>query len=124
MFHVPEKYRVRHNKEIGTTQADGNNGYFVVPNPDCPNKRKLTLIVVASDGLGWEHVSVSFHDKKKTPTWRIMCYIKDLFWDEDDVVIQYHPAKDQYVNMHPHCLHLWRPVGVEFPIPTKTMVGL
>jgi len=46
-----------------------------------------------------------------------------LFWDAEDVVIQYHPAKSEYVNVHDNCLHLWRPVGVELPTPPRELVG-
>jgi len=56
------------------------------------------------------------------PNWREMCFIKDLFWDEEDVVIQYHPKKSEYVNLHNNYLHLWRPIGVEIPTP-KELVG-
>lgn len=52
-----------------------------------------------------------------------MCFIKDLFWDEDDTVIQFHPPRSEYVNCHPHCLHLWRPIGIEIATPPKWMVG-
>jgi hypothetical protein len=52
-----------------------------------------------------------------------MCYIKDLFWDKDDCVIQYHPAQSEYVNLHKHTLHLWRPTHETFPIPNKILVG-
>jgi hypothetical protein len=76
----------------------------------------------------WEHVSVSiaFPEKKiplRCPSWEEMCYIKSLFWDEVDCVLQYHPSKDQYVNRHPYVLHLWRPIGQVIPIPDKSMVG-
>lgn len=60
---------------------------------------------------------------KITPSWNDMCFIKDLFFEEHETVVQYHPAKTEYINNHPHCLHLWRPVG-EFPIPNKLMVGI
>lgn len=59
----------------------------------------------------WEHVSVHAEtDDKKvyTPRWDEMCGIKALFWDETDIVIQYHPATKNYKNLHPHTLHLWR----------------
>ena len=36
-----------------------------------------TLRVLFSDGLGWDHVSVSLADR--CPTWAEMCFIKDLF---------------------------------------------
>jgi len=52
-----------------------------------------------------------------------MCFIKDLFWDGEDVVIQHHPKKSEYVNRHDNCLHLWRPVAVEIPTPPKELVG-
>ena len=55
-----------------------------------------------------EHVSVA--GPKETPRWETMCVIKDLFWDDEDEVIQYHPKKSQYVNMHPRTLHMWREV--------------
>ena len=113
-MHVPEKYRVTKGR-FGSDISYGNNGFFEVPftNRDA--------FVVASDGEGWEHVSVSF--TSRTPTWSEMCKIKDLFWDEGDVVIQYHPAKNQYVNNHPHCLHLWRPVHEQIPTPPRILVG-
>ena len=53
-----------------------------------------------------EHVSVK--GPKDTPRWETMCVIKDLFWDDEDEVIQYHPKKSEYVNMHKNVLHLWR----------------
>jgi len=52
-----------------------------------------------------------------------MCFIKDLFWDVEDVVIQYHPAKSEYVNRHDYCLHLWKPVDFEMLAPPKELVG-
>lgn len=66
-----------------------------------------SLKVLFSDGGGWDHVSVSL--KTRTPTWDEMCAIKDLFFDPHEVVMQIHPAKYNYVNHHPFCLHLWRP---------------
>ena len=59
-------------------------------------KHQQKLRIIASDGFGWEHVSVSRRDR--CPTWEEMCQIKALFWDEDDCVIQYHPPRSEYVN--------------------------
>lgn len=36
---------------------------------------------------------------------------KDMFFKEDEIVVQYHPAKSEYVNNMPNCLHLWRPTN-------------
>jgi hypothetical protein len=38
-----------------------------------------------------------------------MCYVKRLFWDADDVVMQLHPRESEYVNAHPHVLHAGSP---------------
>ncbi len=48
-----------------------------------------------------------------------MSFVKRLFWDPEDVVIQYHPAQSEDVHMHDHCLYLWWPVGQEILIPPK-----
>lgn len=100
----------------------GNNGAFFVTGP------LGKLMVIASDGGGWEHVSVSVTRPRKakearTPTWEEICFVKDLFWEPDETVIQYHPAESEYVNLHSYCLHLWKPVGIELPTPPKMFVG-
>jgi hypothetical protein len=75
----------------------------------------------AYDEFEFEHVSVSLGHR--CPTWDEMCKVKDLFWDEDDVVVQYHPAKSEYVNLSKTCLHLWRWTKGQFPQPGKCEVG-
>lgn len=115
-FKVPEKYRVR-SGEYGSTEADGNNGAFIFPS--VPGRFRLA--VIASDGDGWEHVSVS--TPVRTPTWAEMCFIKSMFWGEDDCVVQFHPPKSEYVNQHPFCLHLWRKTDAEFDRPSWLLVG-
>lgn len=63
---------------------------------------------LGADEDGLEHVSVSPYDQSITPTWDDMCRIKDIFWDEEELVVQVHPPKSEYVNIMPNCLHLWR----------------
>lgn len=80
--------------------------------------------VIASDGSGWQHVSVSMEYQPNTPpSWRMMCKVKDIFWEPEDVVCQFHPRKSEYVNYHPGCLHLWRCTDREFPTPPMHFVG-
>jgi len=111
MFCAPEQYRILHG-EMPSTAADGNNGMFVIP-----YTKKNILRIIASDGMGWEHVSISL--RKRCPTWAEMSYIKDLFWSHEDRVIQFHPPKSEYVNCHAYTLHLWRKFNtndfVEYP---------
>jgi hypothetical protein len=52
-----------------------------------------------------------------------MAQVKRLFWDEDDVVVQFYPRQADYVNLHPFTLHWWRPIGVTIPTPPPSMVG-
>ena len=81
------------------------------------------LKIIASDGDGevpWEHVSVSL--STRCPNWPEMCFVKDLFWSDDEVVMQLHPAKANYVNNHPYCLHLWAPIGGGIPLPPTIAV--
>jgi len=79
------------------------------------------IMVIASFDEGWEHVSASLF--YRCPTWNEMCMVKDFFWGEEDTVIQYHPAKSEYINCHPYCLHLWRPMDLEILCPPKWMIG-
>lgn len=120
---VNERYRLRKGK-MASDASYGNNGVFIIPHP----KISFYFInCIVSDGEGWEHVSVtlSSSERKVTrcPTWEEMCMVKDIFWDKSEVVIQYHPAESDYVNHHPYCLHLWRPIGIEIPVPNPLMVG-
>jgi hypothetical protein len=93
----------------------GNCGAFEVKHNGVP------ILIIASDGMGWEHVSVSI--ETRAPTWDEMCWVKDLFWDEDECVLQYHPPREVYVNLHPNCLHLWRPLRYVIPVPPMKLVG-
>lgn len=81
-----------------------------------------SFFIVASDGGGWDHVSVSPCNQKRCPTWDEMCAVKSMFFKDDEAVMQLHPKKADYVNRHPFCLHMWRPQQVEIPMPPKIMV--
>lgn len=130
-FHVPEPYRLT-SGPMASDRSYGNNGAFcfhsVVPNRN--------MMVIASDGQDWkasglegepwEHVSVHVFSGKKqfTPTWIEMCAAKEMFWDVEDVVIQFHPRKSDYVNNHANTLHLWRPTETSLPTPPAITVGI
>lgn len=124
MFKVPNEFREKSNPQMRSTDADGNNGLFVIPHERIKN---YWYGCIAADGEGWEHVSVQIFEKgkraKRLPTWSEMCYIKHKFWSRDMCIIQYHPEEKEYVNLHPFVLHLWRPTAIEIPIPPKEMIG-
>ncbi len=98
--------------------GEGNNGYFLIYVP----ATQSIVTVIASDGAGWDHVSVSL--KNRDPRWEEMSYIKDLFFDDEETVVQFHPKKSEYVNNHPHCLHLWRKQDGEHELPPAILTGI
>lgn len=66
-------------------------------------------VVVGRNEKGWEHVSIELY-ARRLPTWEEMCYIKGVFWDDEEEVVQIHPKKSHYVNLT-EALHLWRPIN-------------
>lgn len=95
---------------------DGFGGSFY------DKKTRTELNFIMSWGAGFEHCSVSI--PTRCPSWEQMCSIKDAFWNEDEVCMQLHPAKKDYVNNHPYCLHIWKSIDKEIPTPPSIMVGV
>jgi hypothetical protein len=96
---------------------DGNNGLFFIPSP----KGSYELKVIASDGMDWDHVSVSL--RNRCPNWQEMSFVKDLFFEPEETVVQFHPKASEYVNNHPYCLHLWRWQLGEHLLPPSILTG-
>lgn len=118
MFVVPEIYRWGNHPVKSSSKEDGNNGFFNIPHPRIKGQELRCMI---SDGMGWQHVSVSVGELRKQPhrcpNWEEMCFIKNLFWTDDETVVQYHPAKENYRNIHNFVLHLWKPYFEKLPFP-------
>lgn len=118
-FQYPEQYRIRKGE---FASEPGGWGMFLVPTG---LRRPYPLRVVATDEHGWQHVSVALPlAMKRCPSWEEMCFAKRLFWEPEDCVVQFHPPESEYVNNHPHCLHLWRPIALELPRPPAILVGI
>lgn len=79
------------------------------------------LMVIASWGGGWDHVSVSRPDR--CPTWEEMERVKRAFFRPEECAMQLHVPPADHINAHPFCLHLWRPHDVLIPLPPKWMVA-
>ena len=89
-----------------------------------------TLRMLASDGrnsrrdfgdeYAWDHVSVSLSGRP--PNWEEMCFVKSLFWDDQETVMQLHVPAADHINCHPNTLHLWKPLLVPVPRPPAKMV--
>ena len=118
---LPEKLELARQREgpFASHHGDLHGAFFVVA------PMTGTHLKILSSGIdhehGWEHVSVSLYNR--IPNWKEMCFVKELFWNDDECVVQYHPAKSEYVNVHPNCLHLWKPIDGKFPIPPSHLVG-
>ena len=115
-----EDYRVTRGEFASPRHA--RYGAFI--NVIGPTGAELTII--ASDAgepeaEGWEHVSVSI--AHRTPNWREMDWVKDCFWEPGECVVQFHPPRKDWINIHPNCLHMWRYVKAEFPTPPSILVG-
>jgi hypothetical protein len=113
-----EKARIR-DGIMWTNSSDGLIGAFRIVFP-----LGHTLHVISSGpytDTGWEHVSVSAMDR--CPTWPEMCVIKELFWSRDECVVQFHPPDRDYINAHPFCLHLWKPINIALPMPPKDLIA-
>lgn len=124
MKKAPNKDIEEYRQTTGIMASDssyGNNGAFNIPYPRLnKNQVQETLFVVASDCENWDHVSVS--TLGRCPTWNEMSHVKNLFWDAEETVIQYHPPASKYINNHPNVLHMWKPQGIDIPLPPQEFV--
>ncbi len=119
------------SSEFRTTAADGLAGLFYVK---AKSSGRLLRIISSGPGIGpgdWEHVSVSLVETRfapvgdvspsAVPSWEEMCDVRRLFWRADETVVEYHPPAEVYVDLG-EVLHLWKPVGIEIPLPPSYLV--
>jgi len=100
--------------------GDSSCGFFIIPSRNNNNFYQ----VIASSGEGWDHVSVCLLDRKgrfveRTLTWNEMCLIKNIFFNDDEDAVEFHPRKQDYIDEHHYVLHIWRANMKEFPLPKK-----
>jgi hypothetical protein len=107
--------RAEGDPTIGETVRSGR---YLIKMPG----KNYYLQCIVSDGMGWDHVSVTVHKQNRTPTWDEMSLIRSLFFDPEETVIEYHPPESKYINIHPYVLHMWRPQGFDIPLPPMIMV--
>ncbi len=120
-----EQWRITQGR-FASDKSFGANGAFQIPH------NLVSLRIIVSDGTDWklsglpgipfEHVSVSL--AARCPTWEEMDFVKRIFWRDDETVFQLHVARENWINNHKYCLHLWKPVGIEIPLPPNKAVGL
>ena len=109
---VPKHVELYRQELPGYEKGNHRNGAFSFPDG---------LFIIVSDGMGWEHVSVS--RKSRMPSYEDLTRAKEIFWDEEDCAMQLFVPKSQHINCHQYCLHLWRPLEDDIPMPPGIMVG-
>lgn len=67
--------------------------------------RIIETLARERDGRAWHHVS--FSRAARTPTWDDVTLVKRLFIGEEVEAYQVLAPRSRWVNVHPHCLHLW-----------------
>ena len=125
MFKVPEHYRVKTGK-YASTEAEGNNGMFVIPT----NSKKY-IYALAKEINGYEILSIHVSDHLKaikgqplvvTPSHDILKQMRDLFWGQEDRVVQIHfplPERANFYNSN--VIVLYRPKERSLPAPPAAL---
>ena len=108
---------------MGTEETRRLGGAFIIPTKGL----RKGLKVVATSGeidisQGWEHVSVS--TPIRCPDWNEMSMVKSLFFHPHEVCFQLHPAESENISNHNYCLHIWRNIYQQVPLPPPEMVGV
>jgi len=104
--------------QLWGTVGDDSSGRFFVPSPI----DGAPMTVIASAYEGWDHVSVS--RGTRCPNWPEMDHIKRMFFRADETAMQLHVPDKDHINVHPYCLHLWRPHARAIPRPPADMVAV
>ena len=120
MLKYPESLRHTNVPDFFKTVAGGPGPFMIRL-----DEGRGDICIIAATGEGWEHVSchIKMPDgTSRIPSWMEMCLVKNIFWEPEDCVIQYHPPRSQYVNISDYTLHLWRPIGQTIPLPPKILV--
>ena len=133
-----DPYRVPHPFG-GNSPRGATWGAFQIPHVDqwLRSQFRAYYNVLASDGEAhpdgspgseWDHVSVHVRKTKSgklvnsTPTWEDMEYIRGLFFEDDETVMQLSVPRADHISHHDHVLHLWKPLKSAIPVPPKSLV--
>ena len=101
-----ERFRDRRREAI----FPGKN-FYIIP------RNGVMLEIITSVQFGWEHLSMVIITPDldtRIPTYEEMVFAKGLFWEENEICIEVHPKKSEYVNINPDCLHIWKRIGENY----------
>ena len=81
----------------------------------------ICSVLTYPDGKRWIHVSCA--RKTRIPDWDDLKHVKEIILG-DRFAVQIFPPKDEYVNLHPFCLHLYSPEDQNYrPCPDFRIMG-
>ncbi len=115
-----EQYRMEHSGPFPTKHRSGVTGFY----------QAEILRIIASNGTNgdgqvevpWDHVSVS--TEHRCPTWEEMEWVREQFFKDDELVLQFSvPRDEEAVNHHPYCLHMWKHHDQVVVVPPPILVG-
>lgn len=111
-------YKIAMDKLVRVEVADNDGLAFICRSPVEPDK---ALRVIASNGFGWDHVSVSLVDR--CPVWEEMEHVRSIVFLPEETAMQLHVPDSDHISHHPNCLHMWRPHALPIPRPPGWMVA-
>ncbi len=73
------------------------------------------------EGMWWRHLSLSRQDR--VPSYDDLTKVKSAFAGDHRAAVMVLPKKEEHINIHPNCLHLWWPVNEEhYPLPDFRLI--
>ncbi len=90
---------------------------------EIPLNKKETVSVIADNGISfpeWEHLSVS--TSKRFLTNEEIHFIKDIFFNDDEIVIQIYSKNNIVKSKKNYCIHLWKLKTEDIPLPPMYML--
>jgi len=67
--------------------------------------KNSNIVIMHSIEDGLNHISMSYKDK--LPSYEEMKEARYQICPDIDKMAQIFPNKEEFVNLHPYCLHLW-----------------
>ena len=109
--------------EWASAPEDGVMGAFLVMGPKGSRPAIISMASIEFE-VRLEAVNVSVANSP-TPNWgRDKASVKDLFWGEDECVVQYHPPRSEYVHTTVLLRRLWKPLNaVILQLPPAILIG-
>ncbi len=97
------KKRILKNSIKKLFEPEGSTRYYF------PLENDTDAWCIAMRQNDWEHVALDLElNDRRCPTYQEMCRLKEHFFSKNEVALQVHPRRDDYVNKCHYRLHLWR----------------